>query len=169
MRHKLGKATSQQEINVWRKAAKSCGMPIQIEIWERLKPYRMNAVISVYDPDLGDIWQKYQKTLIKRYKFYIDISALMDHKVEDIQKKFQQLFDKTAKGKKIIALKKKEDEIKAHKETMAWLAKPITSAVFAKAMEKGMPRLLLSKLLDCPPSSKISFTLSPQAMKGLPL
>ncbi|KKK59044.1 hypothetical protein LCGC14_3038340 [marine sediment metagenome] len=64
---------------------------------------------------------------------------------------------------------KKEDEIKAHKETMAWLAKPITSAVFAKAMEKGMPRLLLSKLLDCPPSSKISFTLSPQAMKGLPL
>ncbi|KKL49821.1 hypothetical protein LCGC14_2311710 [marine sediment metagenome] len=72
MRHKLGKATSQQEINVWRKAAKSCGMPIQIEIWERLKPYRMNAVISVYDPDLGDIWQKYQKTLIKTiYKRHI--------------------------------------------------------------------------------------------------
>jgi excinuclease UvrABC helicase subunit UvrB len=151
---------------MWRKAAKACGMPIQIEIWESLKPCRMNAVISVYDPDLDNIWQKYQKTLIKRYNHYIEISDLMDHKVEDIQKRFQQLFDKTAKGKKIISQKRKEDEIKAHKEMMAWTSKPSTNAMFAKAIKKSMPKPLLSRLLNCPPSNKISVVLPPQAMKG---
>lgn len=150
MRHKLGNATNQQEINIWRKAAKMCGMPIQIEIWEKLKPYSMYATISIYDPDFSIIWQQYQKTLIKRYGHFIQTSKLIYHKVEDIQKKFQQLFDKTAKGKKIIVEKKKAKKKEAKKDMEIWLAKPENKAIFVKAMEKNLAAPFLSTLSRYP-------------------
>ena len=147
MRHKLGNAASQSEINLWRKAAMRCDMPIQIEIWEKLKPRSMRATISVYDPDLDPIWQKYQKALIKRYNHDVSICDLMSHKVKDIQKEFQRLFDKTPKGKHIIVQKKKEAEIKSNEETKAWMTKPSTIDMFAKVFKENASKSSLATLM----------------------
>jgi len=166
MRYKLGSATSQLEIRLWRKAAAKCGMPIQIEIWESLKPRSMHAIISVHDPDLDPIWQKYQKELIKRYNHHISISDLMDHKIDDIQKEFQCLFDKTPQGKRIIAQRKKEDEIRSQEETKTWMAKPSTISMFSKAFIENANKSLLSTLMRLPSSDRDSFILPSQIKRG---
>ncbi len=155
MRHKIGRATSQQEINLWRKAARACDMPIQVEIWENLKPQRMRALITIFDLDFSDIWVEYDKTLLKRYGHKIHITDLIDHKIEDIQKKFQTLFAKTSKGSREKKAKEEADEKRAHDSMMLWLAKPSTRNIFIKAMKESS--LFTTRLPKIPPSNKISF------------
>ena len=96
MREEIGTASSYEEIDLWREAARKHKLSLWIEIREKFDPPAVSAVVTVYDPDWNDMWYEEVEKIraTGRWPSNEDIrrfDLLKDRVILGIQKMYTQL------------------------------------------------------------------------------